>query len=444
MSATTLRGRASAGQAAAESTRRRLAILLDSWRYSGTGRDLRLDLLRGFAVFAMIADHIGGDPSWLYRLTGGDRFFTTAAEGFVFISGLVFGIVYAGVLARQGLAEGMMKALRRAGVLYLLTVVLTLATAAAAVRFQLYWAPQDVTRATLRDFVLSVVTLHRTFYMTDVLLLYTLLLVCAAASLVFFATGRTWMVLATSWGLWALWQLDYRYASFVWGIQGNDIFHLVPWQLLFFTGLAIGYHRVALARRFGWAVGPWSLAISGGLFAWLIVLFRTNLAGFPGANNPRVVEWFTYKPNVGPGRVFAFAVVAIFAISLTTTLWRPLARATSWLLLPLGQHALFAYSIHLFILGLTWRLSVALLGYGPSTGEHVFLQLAGIAAVLWAIKLKLRLMFLCAAAELARAGTALPRAAALVSFDNLDAMHLRRGRGTCPRRLFFGPRVGPL
>lgn len=394
MSAPTVRGRSRSGQSTAESTRRHLAALLESWRYSGTGRDLRLDLLRGFAVFAMIADHIGGDSSWLYHLTGGDRFFTTAAEGFVFISGLVFGIVYAGVLARQGLAEGMMKALYRAGLLYLLTVILALATAAIAVRFQLYWAPQDVTRATLRDFVLSVVTLHRVFHMTDVLLLYTFLITCAAVSLVFFFTGRTWMVLVASWGLWALWQLDYRYASFVWGIQGNDIFHLAPWQVLFFTGLAIGYHRDVLAQRVGWVVGPLSLIISGGLFAWLIMLFRNNLAGLPGANNPRVVEWFTYKPNVGPGRIFAFAIVAIFALSLTTTLWRPLARATSWLLLPLGQHALFAYSVHLFILGLAWRLSVSLFGYGPSTGEHVFLQLAGVAAVLGAIKLKLRLMSL--------------------------------------------------
>src|SRR5205809_973889 len=47
----------------------------DGWRYVQEGkRDLRLDLLRGFAVFAMVADHIGG-VSWLYALTGGNRFF---------------------------------------------------------------------------------------------------------------------------------------------------------------------------------------------------------------------------------------------------------------------------------------------------------------------------------------------------------------------------------
>jgi uncharacterized membrane protein len=49
------------------------------WRYEGDERDLRLDLLRGFAVIATVADHIGGAHSWLYAMTGGDRFFVSAA-----------------------------------------------------------------------------------------------------------------------------------------------------------------------------------------------------------------------------------------------------------------------------------------------------------------------------------------------------------------------------
>ena len=49
-------------------------------------RDLRLDLLRGYAVFAMVIDHVAG-ASPLYLLSGGNRFSTSAAEGFVFLSG---------------------------------------------------------------------------------------------------------------------------------------------------------------------------------------------------------------------------------------------------------------------------------------------------------------------------------------------------------------------
>ena len=45
-------------------------------------RDSRIDLLRGLAVIAMIVDHVVGD-SPLRWLTGGNHFYTSAAEGFV-------------------------------------------------------------------------------------------------------------------------------------------------------------------------------------------------------------------------------------------------------------------------------------------------------------------------------------------------------------------------
>ena len=64
---------------------------------------MRLDLLRGFCVLVMVADHIGGERSWIYVVTGGNRFFTSAAEGFVLISGIVMGTVYLNVIRREGM-----------------------------------------------------------------------------------------------------------------------------------------------------------------------------------------------------------------------------------------------------------------------------------------------------------------------------------------------------
>src|SRR3954466_733315 len=106
--------------------------VMEKWQYAGDKRDLRLDLLRGLAAVTMIIDHVGGKDSWLYAISGGDRFFVSAAEGFVAISGLVMGIVYAGVIARQGLWAALAKAAKRAGTLYALTVGLSLAFAAVS------------------------------------------------------------------------------------------------------------------------------------------------------------------------------------------------------------------------------------------------------------------------------------------------------------------------
>src|SRR5438309_616631 len=91
--------------------------------YLRGSRDLRIDLLRGAAVAAMVIDHVGGDRSWLYALTGGDRFYVSAAEAFVFLAGIVAGTVYGPRAVRHGGAAAL-RLLRRAGVIYLWTVLL--------------------------------------------------------------------------------------------------------------------------------------------------------------------------------------------------------------------------------------------------------------------------------------------------------------------------------
>ncbi|MDW8255199.1 MAG: OpgC domain-containing protein [Chloroflexota bacterium] len=96
-------------------------------RYQTTGkRDLRLDFIRGYCVFMMVVDHLSG-PSLLYFITGNNRYIVSAAEGFVFISGIVMGLVYRPLAERRGFEEVCIRALGRAAQLYLLFVGLTLA-----------------------------------------------------------------------------------------------------------------------------------------------------------------------------------------------------------------------------------------------------------------------------------------------------------------------------
>ena len=140
-------------------TRLRDALLerVRSWSYYGTAdaadrRDLRVDLLRGFCIFAMVVDHFGGD-SWLYAITGGNRFYVSAAEGFIFISGFVMGQAYRSKRDRSGLPAAMAEALRRARTLYLATVALTLI-------FSLLYLYTDIALWTGRDFGLGIDSLQ--------------------------------------------------------------------------------------------------------------------------------------------------------------------------------------------------------------------------------------------------------------------------------------------
>ena len=159
-----------------------IGALIDSWRYPpAEKRDLRLDLLRGFAVLVMVVDHFGG-ASWLYLITGNNSFFTSGAEAFVLISGMVVGIVYGGIARRDGLRTAIVRALQRAWILYRLTIVMTLTLAYLSDFFQLPWAKG----VDLRDpvaFTLNVIFFRQTYYLADIPLLYTLLMAFAPLGL---------------------------------------------------------------------------------------------------------------------------------------------------------------------------------------------------------------------------------------------------------------------
>jgi len=363
---------------------------LNQWRYDGGTRDLRFDFLRGFAVIAMVTDHIGGEHSWLYLLTGGNKFFVSAAEAFVFISGLVFGIVEVSLINRQGMDAALTKAIRRVFTLYIFTTGLTLAFALFSGVLRLPWAPKAGPGG-WPDWVLSVLTLHRAYYLTDVLLLHVLLVLVSAFALLLMQHRYTWLVLTLSWGLWALWQWSPQYAAFPWEIQDNSVFHFPAWQVLFINGLVIGFHRKAITRWLSGRVSVWVLLVGTGLlFAGSVLLYRTNLAPLVRLTG-RDVAWLGShlfeKDNVRIGRLIVFAVFMTFIFSLTTVLWQPLRRAFGWMLLPLGSHALGAYCTHLFVVGAVTKL----LAVAPSrfneqaTAPVTTLVQSGGIAIVWAV-----------------------------------------------------------
>lgn len=357
--------------------------LVRSWRYAGGKRDLRLDLLRGFAAFAMIVDHVGGQRSLLYPLTGGNRFFVSAAELFVFISGLTVGIVYGGLIVRQGLGAAVLKALRRAWTLYLLTLLLTFTFAAISLVLVLPWAPR-LTPESAPGWALGVVLLQRTYFLADVMLLYAVLLLAAAPLLVALAHGQVRWVLAGSWAVWALWQVAPEQAQIPWAIRDNTVFNIAAWQVLFVSALAIGFHREAVERRLAAVSMPLIVAVTGALLAAAAALALTQeRAGGLLAPGSAFWEQLHGKADVRPGRLLAFAVFFLFAYGLTTLLWTPLERATGRLLLPLGQDALWAYSLHLYVVAvLAWLLPT----WTQTRGEtaNTLIQVLGVV-VIWSM-----------------------------------------------------------
>jgi hypothetical protein len=330
--------------------RERLRALTSPWRYessadAGAKRDLRIDLLRGFCMFVMIVDHVGGEASWLYALTGGNRLWVSAAEGFVLLSGFSMGMVHSVVIRRQGIRAMFEKVFGRVWVLYLVTVLLTIAFAAVSTELGTPYSGQMTPARGKLDFTFSVVTFHRTYSLTDILVLYTLLVAAAGPALWLISRGHTGLVLAASAVAWTVAQLAPDRVPRAWQIVDGG-FPFSAWQLLFFLGLALGYHRQRIA---GFMCPPRLIAFGIAAFAALYVARAIAMATLvPVSTTPEVYELLFDKNDARIGRVLAVFATAAFAYAGLSLAWVPLRRAAGYLLLPMGQRALFAYAVQLF------------------------------------------------------------------------------------------------
>ena len=367
------------------------------WRYRETGkRDLRLDLLRGFAVFAMVIDHIGG-ASWLHLLSGGNRFFVSAAEVFVFISGLMVGLIYTERARRDGFRPVATKLLKRAWTLYALAVWLALTTAFAAALFDL---PRGVILGeNPARYIFEVLTLQRTFYLVDVMLFYAFAMVVAPLALGLLLRGGWWFVGLCSVGLWGAYQFWPAALHLPWAIADNPVFNFASWQILFFGGMLLGSWRgarthstVAARSRLPRFLGELALPAFAVALGALIYVHLTNGSIFA----PYIAEsdtgawldrWFD-KSALPLPRLLACMIVFGFLWSLVSRCWRPVRRGLGWFLLPLGQGALYAYAAHLFVIV---ALQIAILqiwgrgresGYAsPSMAYDTLIQLIGVLVV---------------------------------------------------------------
>src|ERR1044072_8510504 len=87
-----------------------------------SGRDLRLDLFRGIANWAIFLDHI--PHNIVARVTTRNYGFSDAADLFVFISGYTASFVYAKVMLERGFLIGAAKLAKRVWQLYVAHILL--------------------------------------------------------------------------------------------------------------------------------------------------------------------------------------------------------------------------------------------------------------------------------------------------------------------------------
>lgn len=176
----------------------------------------------------------------------------------------------------------------------------------------------------------------------------------------------------------------------------DNWFKFAAWQIIFFVAMAIGYHRDAIAKSLNRFVNCQYLVMSAILFLGLIALYLLGFSlpsGNPSPDVASLTEGPMGKVNVGPGRLFALLIALPFAALVTTLIWKPIKEGFGWLFIPLGQNALYGFTVHtIFVRAFDLFTSRAPQGYTANeVAINTVIQLAAVA-VIW-LMIRNRLFF---------------------------------------------------
>jgi hypothetical protein len=335
-------------------------------------RDLRLDSLRGLFLVLMTIDHIGGKiTAFTYQPFG----FVSAAAGFVMLSGYMYAFT-----TRNTSPNGralMVQSWRRAArlyryhmVLFAILVLLTLISPLhrAYLGHELYPANMTPAGAILYGAAL----LHQPMLL-HLLPMYLLLSLLSPAMLMAFRRGWHAPVFIASLAFWAWGQffdpLEWLAALSGGGVHAGD-FNLLSWQLLWVSGLYIGYVHGVENRTTFFNSPLWlglAIVLAAGFF----------LARHAFIDLPDRLDFFVENSDLRVLRLLnIFSQVVIFCYLIRFV---PRHKGLLWFRF-LGKYALPVFCFHAFLVAflepISWRVG-AHFGYAVEVA-----YLAAVAASL--------------------------------------------------------------
>jgi hypothetical protein len=279
------------------------------------GRDLRLDLLRGLANWAIFLDHIPNNMvNWVTTRNYG---FSDAADLFVFISGYTATFVYARMMLERGFIVGATRLFKRVWQLYVAHIVLFVIYIVSITYLALHFGDSNMINefnvAALIDNPID--TLREGLLLKfkpvnlDVLPLYIVLMGIFPPILWFMLREPDWVMLASV----ALWlaarQFGWNFSAYP---AGSWYFNPYCWQVTFVFG---AWCALGGIRKY-WLVIESPIALYLGISYLVFALIMTFAGRFPdfGAIFPRwLVSMFNPndKTNVAPYRLLHFAIIVL-------------------------------------------------------------------------------------------------------------------------------------
>lgn len=324
-------------------------------------RDLSLDILRGMMLIIMATDHFG-EPVFqhIYEFAG----YVSAAEGFVFLSGMLVALVY-GRYHSAGAHVMEQRVWKRAGVIYLYHLMVLIAVflfTMATVWSGAYWQSfaTEMQTEPVRGLISGMLLTYQA-PMLDILPLYVVLMLCAPLALRWMTQYRgmgVFMVLLGSFSLWGAAQ--YGLGRQIMGLVPNELlvrtgaFDLMAWQVLFVLGMVLGFLRMD-SKGAAPRLNRWVMSAS----VVLVVYLFLQRHGHIPQNWSAVTAWLQEfrhiaRDNMAWLRLLNFLAIAYLIAGVIVLQQR--YGLLNWLALPgrwlafLGQHSLQVFAYHLVVL----------------------------------------------------------------------------------------------
>jgi hypothetical protein len=346
------------------------------------GRDLRLDLFRGLALWLIYLDHIPSNMvSWVTIRNYG---FSDATEIFVFISGYTAAFVYGREMQNRGVIVASARILKRTWQVYVAHIFLfviymaEIAYVAASFDNPLYSEEMGILNFLQRPDVTMVQAMLLKFKPAnmDVLPLYIVLLAGFPPMLWLLLRNAT-LALAVSVSVYALtWRFDLNFPAYP---NGTWVFNPMAWQLLFVFGAwcALGgadrIGKVARSRPVFW------IAVAYLVFAFLITMtwYFPRLAAY-------VPRWFSEwmypidKTNLDVLRFAHFLALAILTLRYVPRDWSALTRPMMRPAILCGQHSLEIFCLGVF---LAFVAHFAMVEISDGIAMQILVSILGIVAM---------------------------------------------------------------
>ncbi len=358
------------------------------WRYDPTideKRDFRLDFLRGIAIVFMVVNHLESH-SYFNNITQG-HIYASAAEGFVFLSGFVLGMVTLKRIGKLGLIAAMKKLVERSGVLYVTSFTLIVSLGLFSLVAPGWTVPCfEQAPGSWWQILLAAATFHLAPPVIDILQLYVLCLL-ASPIIVWLLRQGLWLpLLAMSWSLWGLNQFHPHSFSFHPLDREHPYFTFATWQLLYVHGLMMGYHKEKVGGLWQRMPKlPFLLAMTAIVIAAIsAAYYDLQLGLWPAKVSDRAL-WLHLTDRSINGPVRLVTLVALFSVLflVVDACWQPLYKTLGNLLIPLGQNSLYIYIAHVPVT-IIWFLVPGLVQ--GSAGLTTLLQAIAIGGFWLAVK----------------------------------------------------------